>query len=113
MDLDVPADNSVKIKESEKLDKYMNFAGELEKALGHEVDGDINCCCCSWNGLQMLEKRTEGIGNQIKNGNHPNYSIVEITQDTEKSSEDLKWLAVTQTLVEDPQLKPFWKPRKE
>ena len=30
MDLDVPADNRVKTKENEKIDKYLDFARELK-----------------------------------------------------------------------------------
>ena len=35
---------------------------------------------------------------------HPNYNIVTISQNTEKSSGDLRRLAVTQTPVKDHQL---------
>ena len=38
------------------------------------------------------------------NRDYPDYSIVEIGQNTEKSSGDLRKLAVTQTLVKDYQL---------
>ena len=38
------------------------------------------------------------------NRDHPDYSIVEIGLDTEKSPRGLKRLAVTQTLVKDHQL---------
>ena len=37
-------------------------------------------------------------------GDHSNYSIIKISQNTEKSPRGLKRLAVTQTLVEDHQL---------
>ena len=37
-------------------------------------------------------------------GDHPNYSIVEIGQNTEKSPGDLRKLAVTQTLVRNHRL---------
>ena len=36
---------------------------------------------------------------------HPNYSIIENSQDTEKSPGDLGRLTVTQTPVKDPQLR--------
>ena len=40
----------------------------------------------------------------MTSGNHLNYSIVEIDQNTEKSPGDLERLAVTQTPVENSQL---------
>ena len=47
----------------------------------------------------------EGLGKKRRNGDHPNYSIVEISQNTEKSPGDLRRLAVTQTPMKDHQLK--------
>ena len=37
--------------------------------------------------------------NKMLRENHPNYSIIKISQNTEKSPRDLMRLAVTQTLV--------------
>ena len=42
--------------------------------------------------------------NKRVSGDHPNYSIVEISQNTEKRPGDLWRLAVTQTPVENYQL---------
>ena len=42
-------------------------------------------------------------------GHHPNYSIIENDQNTEKSPGDLRILAITQTTVKDNQLKLMWK----
>ena len=44
---------------------------------------------------------------------HPNYCIIEINQNTEKSSGDLRRLAVSQTSVKYHQLKLMWKTLKE
>ena len=55
-------------------------------------------------GLEDLKKRTSG--------DHSNYSLVEIGQNTEKSPEDFKRLAVTQTPVENHQLTQVWKTLK-
>ena len=44
---------------------------------------------------------------------HPNYCIIEIYQNTEKSSGDLRRLAVTQISVKDHQLTLIWKIFKE
>ena len=38
MDFALPADHRVKLKESEKIDKYLDLAWEL-KAVEHECDG--------------------------------------------------------------------------
>ena len=42
-------------------------------------------------------------------GDHPNYSIIENTQNTEKSPRDTRRLAVTQTPVKNHQLTLMWK----
>ena len=52
----------------------------------------------------MIDTGIRGLGNKKTSGNHPNNSIVNIGQNTEKSPEDLRKLAVTQTLVENHQL---------
>ena len=56
-------------------------------------------------GLEKLENR--------KNRDYPDRSIFKIGWNTEKSSGDLKRLAVTQTLVKDHQLVLVRKNRKE
>ena len=45
-----------------------------------------------------------GLGSWRRSGNHPNYNIIENSQNTEKSTEDLKRLAVPQTPLKDHQL---------
>ena len=47
---------------------------------------------------------TKGLLSWQTIGDHPNYSIIEKGQNTEKSPGDLRRLAVTQTRVEDHQL---------
>ena len=42
-----PADHSVKLKESEKKDKYLELK-VIEKTVEPESDGDTNCNWCSW-----------------------------------------------------------------
>ena len=44
------------------------------------------------------------MGNQGKNGNHADYSVVEIGLNTEENPRDLRRLAVTQAPVKDHQL---------
>ena len=38
-------DHRIKLKENEKMDKYLNLARELKKTMEHEDDGDTNCNC--------------------------------------------------------------------
>ena len=45
-----------------------------------------------------------GLGNKRMSGDHPNYSIVTIGPNIEKSPSDLRRLAVTQIPVENHQL---------
>ena len=52
----------------------------------HGDDGDNNCNWCPRNNSQKLgKKKNGGTGNQSKNLYHPDYSIVEIDQNTEKT----------------------------
>ena len=55
MDFVFPADHRVKIRESEKITKYLDLARELKKAVEHEVDGDTNCNWSTWTGPKRLE----------------------------------------------------------
>ena len=59
--------------------------------------------CSEWS--QEHEEETEGIGNQNENQNHTDYSIAEISLNTQKSPGDLRRCAVPQTQVKDQQLK--------
>ena len=52
-----------------------------------------------------ITKGTGGLGRWRTSGDHPNYSIIENVQDTEKSPGNLKRLVVTQTPMKDHQLK--------
>ena len=88
VDFVVPADNWIKLKESEKRDKYQDFAWELRKYIEHEGDGDTNCNWCTRNNPQRLGKGTGRLGNK-RRGDHPDYGI------TKKSPGDLRTLAVT------------------
>ena len=52
----------------------------------------------------MIDKRTEGLENKSSSGEHPNYSIFEVGQNTEMSPGDLTRLSITQTLTGNDQL---------
>ena len=79
----------------------MDLARKLKKTMEHESDGNTNCNRCTWYSHQRINKGTGGLGNKRTSGDHPNYSIVEIGQNTEKSPGDLRILDVTQTPVKD------------
>ena len=50
-----------------------------------EDDSDSNWCWCALNDLQSLGKKTGEIGNEMKNQHHPDYSMDEIDQNTQKN----------------------------
>ena len=90
VDFAVSANHRVKLKENEKKAMYLDLARELNKTVEHESDGSTNCNWCSWYNQQRIGIRTGGLGNKRMNGDHPNYSITEIVQNTEKSPGDLR-----------------------
>ena len=51
-----------------------------------------------------ITKGTGGLGSWRMSGDHPNYYIIENSQNTEKSSGDLRRLANPQTPVKNQQL---------
>ena len=94
MDFAVPADHRVKLKENEKKDKYLNFAGELKKLWNMKVTfipiviGSLGTIT-KWliKGLEDLEIRGRVETTQT--------CIIEIGQNTEKSPGDLRRFVVT------------------
>ena len=101
VDFVFPADHWVKLNESEKRDKILDLAWQLKKTMEHENEGDTYCNRRAWYIHQRIGKGTGGLGNKRTSGDHPNYSIVEISKKTEKSPGDLMRLAEPQTPVED------------
>ena len=71
----------------------------------HEGDNYTNRDWCFWYSHQRIIKVTGGLENKRTRGDHPNYYIIENSQNTEKNSGDLRRLAVTQTPVKNHQLK--------
>ena len=49
VDIAVPADHRIKLKECEKKDKYLDIARELKKTVEHAGDNYTNCNWCIWN----------------------------------------------------------------
>ena len=94
VDFAVPADHRVKLKESEKKDKYLDLDRELKKLWNMKVMIILVIIGALGTVTKGLIKGTGGPGNKRTSGDHPNYSIIE---NTEKSPGDLRRLAVTQT----------------
>ena len=102
VDVAVPADHRVNLKESEKRDKYLELARELKQLWNMKVT--------FWPVvISALDTVTKGFINEWKSGDHPNCSTVEINQNTKESPGDLRRLAVTQTPAENQQLTLVWK----
>ena len=94
----------LKLKESKKKAKYLGLARKLKKLWNMKVTIYTNYNWYSWYSHQRINKETGGLGNKrTTNGDHPNYCIIEIVQNTEKSPGDLKKLAVTQTAGKNSQ----------
>ena len=94
MDFVFPTDNQVKIKESEKIDNYLDLAKEQKK--NQQL----------WNMrvmviLIVLERSPEALKGARRSWKSedelrlPDYSIVEISQNTEKSPGDPRRLFLT------------------
>ena len=64
---------------------------------------------CVWYSNQRIGTGTRELGNKRISGDHPIGIIIKIGQNTEKSSGDLRRLAVAQTLLEDYHLTLVWK----
>ena len=83
MDFAFPVDHTVKeLKESEK-DKWLNLAKEMKKTVEHESEDYTNCNRYTWYSHRSIGKRTGGHWNIWTSGDHPNYCIIEIGQNTE------------------------------
>ena len=69
----------------------------------HENYGDTICNWRSRYSHQRINTENGRLGSKETSGDHPNYSIVEIGQNTKKTSGDLMKLTVTQTPMENSQ----------
>ena len=63
---------NVKLKESEKKDKYIELAWELKKLWNMECDDYTDCNRCSRYSHQNINKDTGGHGNNRRSGDHQN-----------------------------------------
>ena len=62
--------------------------------MDHKGEGDANCNL-------RIQKEAGSVGNWKTKRDNPNYSIIEIRQNIEKSPGNLRKLAVTQTPVKN------------
>ena len=67
--------------------------------MAHERDGDTSYNWCTWNNSLKIRKGTGRFGNNMISGVHFEYIFIKISQNTEKSPEVLRRLAVTQIPV--------------
>ena len=94
----------VKLKEGKKERQISGPCKRIEKTIEHESDGDTSCNRCTRYSHQRIDTGTGGLENERSSGDHSNYNIIEIGQNTKKRPGHLKRLAVTQTSVENHQL---------
>ena len=99
VDLAVPADHRVKMKEIEKIDKYLVFTRQLKKKRNMKVTTIPTVV-----GTKDLEKDLPNWTNR----DHTDHSTVKIGWNTQKSLRDLRRLVI-QTSVKDQQLTLVWK----
>ena len=59
----------------------------------NEGNNYTNCNWCVWNSNYTITKGTVGLGSWWGSGEHPNYYIIDNGKNTEKSPEDLRRLA--------------------
>ena len=85
----------------------------IEETVEHESNGYTNYNWFSWFSHRRIIKGTGGLRNKRTSGDHPNYYIIEIGHNTEKSFGDLRRLAVAQTPVKDHLPKLMLKTLKE
>ena len=101
VDVAVPADHRINLKECEKKDEYFDFARELKNMKVTIVPIVIGAFGTITKGLL---KRPGGLGSWQTGREYPNDSIAANGQNPETSPGDLRRLAVTQTPVTNHQL---------
>ena len=109
VDFAIQADHRIKLKENEKMNKYLQLARELKKDMELEGDDYTNHVWCFWYIHQRIIKGTEGVGGWWMSGEHPKYNIIENGHNTKNSPGELRRLAVTETAGKDHQLTRMWK----
>ena len=74
----------------------MDLARELKRSMEHENDSDTNCNWCARKDPPRLGEVPGRFRDWKTSRDHPNYCIVKIDQNTEKSLRELRGLGVTQ-----------------
>ena len=97
MDITIPADHRVKLRESKKKDKYLDLARELKKLWNMKLT--VISIVIGALGTVTNGSRTGGLGNNGTSIDHPNYNIIEIGQNTEKNPGDLKRLKLQGKII--------------
>ena len=101
-----PADHWVKwvkFKENEKRDKYFDFARKLKKQWNMKVTVIAILIGALGTITKSLDKRAGGVGDRSTSGNHHDYNLIKIGQNSEKRPKNLRRLAITQTPMKDHQ----------
>ena len=101
MDFAFPAGNRIKLKESEKRDKYLDLSRGLKK-LWIINDSDTSYNRCTRYSHQMIGTGTGRLGNKRISGDHPNDRTDKISQNTEESTGNLRRHSVTQDFSKRP-----------
>ena len=109
VDLAVSADHGGELKENENKDWFLGLTRKLKITMERETDGDTSCNWCTRYGHLNIGTWTGRLGNKRKSEDHPNYRIIKIGRNIEKSPEDFNRLAVTQNLTNNHQLTLVWK----
>ena len=92
--LAILADLRKKWKKTKRKISTWTFLGNW-KTVEQESDGYTNFKGCTLYSHQTIGTGTVGLRNNRKSGGYPNYSIIEIRQNTEKSPGDWRGLVVT------------------
>ena len=89
-----PEDHKLKIKESEKLDKYLDLNGGKKKLWDMKVTvvGDFGTVTQNW-------EKVRGIENQRKNRDYSDYNTVKLSWNSLKGPGNLRRLADSQTSI--------------
>ena len=92
------ADLRVKLQKVKRSISILTMVGN-RKNCELESDDYSNFKWCSWYSHRRVGTGIGGLGNKMTNEDHPNYCIIEIGKNTEKSPGDMRRLGVTQTPV--------------
>ena len=82
VDFAVPADHRIKLKESEKNDKYLDFARELKKLLKMKMTFIQIVIGALGTVTKILKKGSERLGKKRTSGDNPSCCVIEIDQNT-------------------------------